>query len=502
MNLLKNSSDREKFILNFIIFLGGLLSLYIALLRNDLIWPDDHFQALEPASKIVFDRAALSWEWTSGYRSWSLPLFYVPILWLCKLFGISGGLVPIYGARVFNVLISIWSLRRFLTLLEILELQRIPKILTLASFALWPSMLLWSNTCFADHWIMMIWIIITPCLMKYTRSENTSNSLKVGLLAGLPIFFKYQPAILCAVLGVLFLLQRKSFKNLFYFSLGVLTYPLILGILDWIAYGRFASALIEQLSVGEKTSRFYGVSPAYDYFFRITEDLGTVFLTALCLSLLIPLLIRRKETLAWFKKHTQFFSLFALPLIVYFLIHCLIPHKETRLILPIFPLLFILLGAGLEISSRWFSSTLHNHHLFTQAKVFIFEPIFQLILLSLVSGYSLWITQKTPVYLSSVNIASLENEVYQLQKKDSFTPQCLLLLNHHWSWTRGQLILGEGVNLIESTVNDYSLQDSAPCRYAILPLTHLNAFLIKTSPYEWHTIKTNENQFVLLKRKN
>ncbi|GEM_PF-891855 len=501
MNLLRNKLDQEKIILFFILFLGALLSLCTALLRNDLVWPDDHFQALEPASQIVFNRALLSWEWESGYRSWSLPLLYVPVLWVCKIFGVSGGLSPIYAARVFNVFFSVWGLKKFLELLELLKLEFTPKALTLTAFALWPAMLLWSTTCLADHWVMLVWIIITPTLIKYERREDFWSWLKLGLLAGLPIFFKYQPAIFCVALGALFLYKKKSFRKVFYFSLGILIYPLILAVMDLITYDRFASALIEQLSVGERTSRFYGVAPAYDYIFKITENLGITFFMCLGLSLLIPLSLYRKEMRTWMKNRSLILSFFGVPLIVYLMIHCFIPHKETRFILPFIPALFVLLGIGLELSQKWLSTQLKNFESFTKIKRLIANPIVLIPLLSILGANSFWVTQNTPIYLSSVNIARLEAEVYAQQKEASFSPQCLLLLNHHWSWTRGKLILGDGVTLNESTINDYA-PSTTPCKYTILPLSYLNDFLVKTSQYEWRIEKTAENQFILLVRKH
>lgn len=201
------------------------------------------------------------------------------------------------------------------------------------------------------------------------------------------------------------------------------------------------------------------------------------------------------------KNRSLILSFFGVPLIVYLMIHCFIPHKETRFILPFIPALFVLLGIGLELSQKWLSTQLKNFESFTKIKRLIANPIVLIPLLSILGANSFWVTQNTPIYLSSVNIARLEAEVYAQQKEASFSPQCLLLLNHHWSWTRGKLILGDGVTLNESTINDYA-PSTTPCKYTILPLSYLNDFLVKTSQYEWRIEKTAENQFILLVRKH
>ena len=471
------------------------------MLRNDLIWPDDHFQALEPASHLVFHRAFLAWEWQIGYRSWSLPLLYAPILWVCKLFGITGGLIPIYAARCLNVLCAGWSLKRFLTLLELLNLDLFPKVATLFGFALLPAMLLWSPTCFADHWIMMTWMIVMPSLLKLYPQKDTISWFKLGLLAGLPLFFKYQAGLFSLALGIFFLSQKRTLKQLIAYSFGVMIYPLGLATLDAFTYHEFASSLLKQIQSGEQTSRFYGVAPFYDYFNQLIYNLGVTPFLFLGLSLIIPILFLRIELLNWLKKNKILLSILSLPLIFYFLIHSAIPHKETRFILPFFPLLFLCFGVGLQFSIQWIKKKYNFKHEFFSPIKYLHQPPLQLLFFFLSALFLFWITLKTPVYLTSVNIASLEARVYERQAEHLFPPQCLLLLNHNWSWTRGKLILGDGVQVIETSTEEYSPSEAPSCRYVILPRNKLRIFIEKTKQEDWEISEETPYGYLLLERK-
>ena len=53
---------------------------------------------------------------------------------------------------------------------------------------------------------------------------------------------------------------------------------------------------------------------------------------------------------------------------------------------------------------------------------------------------------------------------------------CMLLVNHHWTWTRGHLILGAPVNIVNKDVEQVEPKELAECRYAMLPVDHEDGF--------------------------
>ncbi|KAF8510994.1 Alg9-like mannosyltransferase family-domain-containing protein [Hysterangium stoloniferum] len=63
------------------------LRLAIALLTVTYFQPDEYFQALEPAHRVVFGYGHLTWEWQSRppIRSIFFPMIYAPAYWLVKI---------------------------------------------------------------------------------------------------------------------------------------------------------------------------------------------------------------------------------------------------------------------------------------------------------------------------------------------------------------------------------------------------------------------------------
>lgn len=67
------------------------LRVAVALLSVTLFQPDEYFQALEPAHKIVFGYGHLTWEWRSRppIRSIFFPMLFTPVYWALKISGMD-----------------------------------------------------------------------------------------------------------------------------------------------------------------------------------------------------------------------------------------------------------------------------------------------------------------------------------------------------------------------------------------------------------------------------
>src|SRR5262245_19927879 len=95
--------DRITRVVLYLLVAGIALRAATAIVHLDMVWADEHYQTLEPASTLVFDFGWKSWEWKEGARSWFVPALYVPVLWLCKAVGIEGGPVAIILCRLLMV---------------------------------------------------------------------------------------------------------------------------------------------------------------------------------------------------------------------------------------------------------------------------------------------------------------------------------------------------------------------------------------------------------------
>jgi phosphatidylinositol glycan class B len=84
------------------LFWPFILRPILALLTRTFFQPDEYFQALEPAHRIVFGYGRLTWEWVSEppIRSIAYPAVWVPVYWILKVTGFDQG-TAIVGSLVY-----------------------------------------------------------------------------------------------------------------------------------------------------------------------------------------------------------------------------------------------------------------------------------------------------------------------------------------------------------------------------------------------------------------
>lgn len=65
--------------------------LCLSVLSRSFFVPDEYFQSLEPAHRLVFGYGHLTWEWVSSkpIRSFIYPLLYVPIYGTLKFLSLD-----------------------------------------------------------------------------------------------------------------------------------------------------------------------------------------------------------------------------------------------------------------------------------------------------------------------------------------------------------------------------------------------------------------------------
>src|SRR2546423_190182 len=80
--------------------IGAALRLWLAVHDDGLYWPDEIYQSLEPAHRLVFGYGMVAWEFIEGARNWALPALVAAVI---KVTGGAAGDPAIYlgAVRVF-----------------------------------------------------------------------------------------------------------------------------------------------------------------------------------------------------------------------------------------------------------------------------------------------------------------------------------------------------------------------------------------------------------------
>ena len=63
--------------------------IWLACVDDGIYWPDEVYQSLEPAHRLVFGHGLVSWEYGLGARTWALPGLVAALLWLCQAVGLD-----------------------------------------------------------------------------------------------------------------------------------------------------------------------------------------------------------------------------------------------------------------------------------------------------------------------------------------------------------------------------------------------------------------------------
>ncbi len=73
----------------FLTLLGFILRALVAITSDHVHYPDEIFQSLEQAHRLVFGYGIIPWEFQQGVRSWLLPGFLSLVLYLFKFLQID-----------------------------------------------------------------------------------------------------------------------------------------------------------------------------------------------------------------------------------------------------------------------------------------------------------------------------------------------------------------------------------------------------------------------------
>lgn len=465
------------------------LRLWAGIDRLDMIWPDEHFQTLEPAGWVIFGHGVMTWEWQMGYRSWVVPAFFMPVLWACKQLGVLGGAALIQACRAW---LGVLSCILFISLNQLMKrfgVRPWARWVALAACAFSSAMILWSVATLSDVLGMLVLWLILPKYIELSERKRFGACLLAGMLAGILFPIRTQLILAGAGLFVASFLILRSWKLLAALCVGYFGAILLSGILDWATWGQPFQTLIQQERWALEAARMNGVSPWYDYFPRIWENLGSGIFIALGMVLVLALILTAK-------RHERVRELFQpqdlyiyLPMLTMFIGHSLIGHKETRFLLPIFPGFYVLLACFL---SRGFSSTLENWD-FSQKKSLVFVPVIGIVVLTF---FSYRITRARDVLYSRSDTSALESAIFD---EHPSRRKCVLLIGHHVNWTRGELILGGAEELFEKKLEELTPDILGRCRYAIFPNSIRSEFEQRTRG-NWVELKVAQTGHSLFKR--
>jgi hypothetical protein len=313
------------------IALLGLLALAtglrasLALAWPNVYWPDEIFQTLEPAHRLLYGSGIVSWEWRLGARNWLLPGFLAGVMWLSAPLG-PGATGYLFGTTlVLSALGALpawaaWRITRRRT-------GAGPALLAAFACAVWCDLVYFAPKALTEVVAAHLLAAAVALAPDAGSAPPRRRLLAPGLLFGLAVALR--PHLGPAVLAGIALVYRAEPRRV--------VAPLLLGAGAAFALGGLLDALTWGIPFHS-----YLMNPIENLVNRRSFDFGTSPVYAYAKSMLRLWTVGFLPIAALFAWGARRHPLPAIVAGVALLVHSAIPHKEYRFVLPVVVLVILL----------------------------------------------------------------------------------------------------------------------------------------------------------------
>jgi hypothetical protein len=319
-----------------LVVLAIALRLEPILVEPSAVWPDEIFQASEPAHRLVYGNGLVAWEFQLGVRSWLIPGVIAALMELSRIAGdgpgyylplIAGGFAALAAAPV--VCCFLWCRRLFGSL---------GALLAGAAIAVSPELVYFGartlSEVVAGHLLVIALYVLEPSY----RVTSYRRLVVGGALLGLVFVTRVQLAPAVAIVA-LWTNSRGDRERVLAMLTGAAVIFAAAGILDAVTLGHPFASIWRYVvyNLYYDVSSTFGVEPWNYYLLGELGVWGGACATLLVLATLGALRMPLLLVLA----------------VGIFAAHSAIAHKEYRFIYPAVLLVTVLAGIGLAQIVSW-----------------------------------------------------------------------------------------------------------------------------------------------------
>lgn len=322
---------------------AGLGARFAFLLRDDgILWPDEIYQSLEPAHRLVFGYGFIAWEFLEGARSWALPGLVAGLLELARLLGLDRPDQYLLLVRAAFAVASAFVPTGVYRLAKGLGAAPLDAAVCAAASGLMGLAVYFAPRATGESLaaLPLVWGLA----LALPRDAARRAVLAGVALVGVAVFLRLQVALFgVALLGVYAVRKDRAALAGAAGVLGAMA--LLYGLLDLATWGRLFHSALVYVRFNVERSAEYGREPWWFYARALLQAEGRLVLPCAVLG---ALAFRRAGALwaGW---------------LLFLVAHSLMPHKELRFVYPLLPLLAALAAVGLtrvhERFPRWHTST-------------------------------------------------------------------------------------------------------------------------------------------------
>lgn len=308
--------------------IGLFLRLAVAFFSDQVYYPDEIFQYLEQAHRMVFGYGYIPWEYRFGIRSLIIPIALSMPLRLLHALQLDSPDIYIPVIKTILCLLSLSLIYGLYCLGRTVVSESVGRIAALIA-CFWYELLVFAHKptpeCLATY-------VIVGALVCLVSRPNWQRALGLGVLGAgtIALRFQYAPAVLVLGIAMIVLWRSQKIQMVIAAMAFLLTLGLV-GYLDYLTWGLWFGSYYNNYLYNQ----VYGVSSIFGKD-SVLYYLGTLVLSSAGIFLVsIALAVKKRVPL--------------LPLWLSFLasilvVHSGIPHKEYRFVFAAVPI-YILLTA-------------------------------------------------------------------------------------------------------------------------------------------------------------
>jgi hypothetical protein len=327
-------------VLGSALLVGAAIRVWLSLNDDGIYWPDEIFQSLEPAHRLVFGYGIVAWEFSDGARNWAFPGFVAALFQVGRLIGDDPRAYLGLTRLAFSAISLATALGSY-RLARAYGAAALPAACGAAVVALAAPIIYFAPRALSDT-ASALPVVFGFSFALWPGAGRWQRALGASLL-GLAVLFRLQNAILCVSLLAVFA-GRRQFRLAVEAGVALGAWALLYGFLDLLTWGGWFHSVFKYVSVNLSPEWYrlwasspIGVEPP-DYFVRVIwSSMPPVALLLTALSLAA---VRRAPGLL-------------VVALAFLLVHSAFWHKELRFVIPVLPLFAALAAIGLdEIGAR------------------------------------------------------------------------------------------------------------------------------------------------------
>ncbi|XP_019910540.1 GPI mannosyltransferase 3 isoform X2 [Esox lucius] len=303
--------------------------------------PDEYWQSLEVAHRMVFNYGYQTWEWTAGIRGFSYPLVFAVLYKILHFFTYDAVQLLIWLPRVLQALLAALADIKLYSLIQSLENPDTAKWTYLCQLCSWFTWYCCTRTLSNT----METTLTTLALCYYPLpGSKTHSSTKYLTLVALAVIFRPTALIVWLPLLVYHFWQEdkdKKLKLITHHCLPIGTLAIgISTLIDCMFYGKWTLVQYNFLkfNVLHNLAEFYGSHPWHWYF---TQGFVVV------IGPHLPFFIYGC-TLA-----SKRYRILLVTVVWTVMVYSLLAHKEFRFIYPVLPFCMVFCGIALANLKTW-----------------------------------------------------------------------------------------------------------------------------------------------------